>query len=187
MAKSDGWQIKTVWRPAAASRAPLRSPFRFCARIFFLFPSPPFSASPTLVSAAIFPLPLHRFACGFFGDGRRAPGRKRTVAHNGTHRRLPWINERNSPGLSPVVRSPQWLRMIARQFGKFSSENSEISPTKEYVFGRVRNCTPIRKRNYPKLNWYFERVWATILINRSLETSNYELYKIICVDKTTIR
>lgn len=43
MAKSDGWQIKTVWRPAAASRAPLRSPFRFCARIFFLFPSPPFS------------------------------------------------------------------------------------------------------------------------------------------------
>lgn len=160
MAKSDGWQIKTVWRPAAASRAPLRSPFRFCARIFFLFPSPPFSASPTLVSTAIFPLPLYRFACGFFGDGRRAPGRKRTAAHNGTHRRLPWINERNSPGLSPVVRPPRWLRMIARQFGKFSSENSEISPTKEYVFGRVRNCTPIRKRNYPKLNcilYEFER------------------------------
>lgn len=186
MAKSDGWQIKTVWRPAAASRAPLRSPFRFCARIFFLFPSPPFSASPTLVSTAIFPLPLHCFACGFFGDGRRAPGRKRTAAHNGTHRRLPWINERNSPGLSPVVRPPRWLRMIARQFGKFSSENSEISPIKEYVFGRVRNCTPIRKRNYPKLN-YFVRVWAIILINRSLETSNYELYKIICMDKTTIR
>lgn len=131
MAKSDGWQIKTVWRPAAASRAPLRSPFRFCARIFFLFPSPPFSASPTLVSTAIFPLPLHRFACGFFGDGRRAPGRKRTAAHNGTHRRLPWINERNSPGLSPAFDRRddfEWLRV-----------NSASSRVKIQKFRRLRS------------------------------------------------
>lgn len=131
MAKSDGWQIKTVWRPAAASRAPLRSPFRFCARIFFLFPSPPFSASPTLVSAAIFPLPLHRFACGFFGDGRRAPGRKRTAATTGpTDDSHESMNETLQASLQSFDRRDdfEWLRV-----------NSASSRVKIQKFHRLRS------------------------------------------------
>lgn len=127
MAKSDGWQIKTVWRPAAASRAPLRFPFRFCARIFFLFPSPP---SPTLVSTAIFPLPLRRFACGFFGDGRRAPGRKRLLTTGPTDDSHESMNETLQASLQSFDRRDdfEWLRV-----------NSASSRVKIQKFHRLRS------------------------------------------------